>query len=114
VVLAYALSVDSLAYVTLTNASTAPIYLRMDSYVLYERFAEGAWRDAFAWFVVDGIGPSFPIAPGESHTDVLQLWFYLPGRPGTYRFRYLVYADREVRSLLLLEERVSPSFVVSP
>ena len=110
----YALSADSVAYVTVTNASSASVHFPMASYVVYERFAEGAWRDPFAWFIVDGIGPSFPLPPGAAHTDQLQLWFYLPGRPGTYRFRYFVYADPEVRSLLPLEERVSAHFTVTP
>ena len=110
----YTLARDSLAYVTLTNASAAPVYLPMDSYVVYERLIDGEWRNAFAWFVVDGVGRSFPVRPGESLTDVLRLWFYLRDRPGTYRFRYSVYADPDLRSLLPLDERVSPAFVISP
>src|SRR5918992_1443562 len=60
--LQYALSTDSVAYITVTNASTEPVYFPMASYVVYERFADGAWRDPFAWFIVDGIGPSFPLS----------------------------------------------------
>ena len=110
----YVLARDSLAYATLTNASTAPVYLPMDSYVVYERLTDGEWRNPFAWFVVDGVGRSFPVRPSESRTDVLRLWFYLHDRPGTYRFRYFVYADPDLRSLLPLDERVSPTFVISP
>ena len=108
----YSLSTDSSAYVTVENRSDRPIFLPMDSYVVYERLVDGEWRDAFAWFVVDGVGRSFRIAAGARHTDVLQLWFYLVNRPGTYRFRYLAYADSSVQRLLPLEERVSPPFEV--
>src|SRR5688500_16920862 len=65
----YTLSADSFAYVTVTNASTAPVYFPMASYVVYERLVDGEWDDPFAWFIVDGIGPSFPLAPGAVHTD---------------------------------------------
>ena len=37
-----------------------------------------------------------------------------PDRPGTYRFRYLVYTDPALRVLFPLEERVSPPFVLVP
>lgn len=110
----YALATDSIATVTLENLSDRDVYLPMDSYVVYERLADGEWQDAFAWFIVDGIGRSFAVAPGEKKSDELQLWFYLPGQPGTYRFRYFVYADSAVQSLLPLEERVSGSIVITP
>ena len=110
----YSLSTDSSAYVTITNHSDRPVFLPMDSYVVYERLVDGQWRDAYAWFVVDGIGRSFPIATGTSHTDELQLWFYLANRPGTYRFRYFAYADSAGQQLLPLKERVSPSFKLQP
>jgi hypothetical protein len=106
----YVLPADSLALVTLTNHSDQPVFLPMDSYVVYERLRDGEWRDAFAWFVVDGFGRSFPIAPGASNTDVLRLWFYLPDSPGTYRFRYYAYADSALKRLLPLDERVSAPF----
>jgi hypothetical protein len=110
----YSLATDSVARVKLTNRGDGAVFLPMDSYVVYERFRDGAWRDAFTWFVVDGVGRSFPLSPGASLTDDLQLRFYLPNRPGTYRFRYFVYADPEVTSLLPVKERVSPPFTLSP
>ena len=111
---AYSISTDSSAYITMENQSDRPVFLPMDSYVVYERLVDGQWRDAFAWFVVDGNGRSFPLAAGARHTDELQLWFYLTDRPGTYRFRYFAYADSAVRQLLPLEERVSKSFELRP
>ena len=87
----YSLNTDSAAYVTIENLSDRPVFLPMDSYVVYERLVDGQWRDAYAWFVVDGIGRSFPLFSEARHTDVLQLWFYLADRPGTYRFRYFAY-----------------------
>lgn len=110
----YSLAADSIARVLLTNRSDRAVYLPMDSYVVYERLRDGEWRDAFAWFVVDGVGRSFPLAPGRVRTDELPLRFYLPNRPGTYRFRYFVYGDPGVRSPLPVEERVSPPFVLTP
>jgi hypothetical protein len=108
----YSLTADSVARVTLSNRSDRLVYLPMASYLECERLRDGEWRDAFAWFVVDGIGRSFSLAPGAAVTDELQLRFYLPHQPGTYRFRYLVYADPAVRSLLPIEERVSEPVVV--
>ena len=98
---------------TLTNRSDHAIYLRMDTYVLCDRLVAGEWRDPIAWFVVDGVGNTFRIGPGESHSDGLDLR-YLDGRPGTYRFRYLAYRDPDARSPVALEERVSPPFEVVP
>jgi hypothetical protein len=62
--------------------------------------------------VVDGIGRSFSLDPGAAVTDELQLRFYLPDQPGTYRFRYLAYADPAVRSPLPIEELISAPVVV--
>jgi len=111
--LQYSLAVDRIARVTLTNHSIRPVYLPMDVYVVCERRRDGDWADAFAWFSVDGVAPSFAIAPSEIQTDEFQLWFYVL-TPGTYRFRYFVYADGGVTSLLPIEERVSPPFVIVP
>jgi hypothetical protein len=108
----YSLTTDSVAPATLTNRSDQVVYLPMASYVVYERLRDGEWRDAFAWFVVDGVGRSFSLERGAARTDELQLRFYLPGRPGTYRFRYRAYADPAVRWLLPIEERVSRPVVV--
>ena len=101
---AYSLAADSNADITITNHSDRSVFLPMDSYVVYERLVNGQWVDAYAWFVVDGVGRSFPLAPGTSLSNQLQLWFYLPGQPGTYRLRYFVYTDPEVQ--LPLEERI--------
>jgi len=108
----YSLATDSVARVTLTNRSDRVVYLPMASYLVYERLRDGDWRDAFAWFVVDGVGRSFPLDPGAAVTDELQLRFYLPDQPGTYRFQYFAYGDPAVRLLLPIEERVSQPVVV--
>jgi hypothetical protein len=109
----YTLPADSVAQITISNQSDRDVYLPMDVYVVCERLSDGEWRDAFPWFSVDGIGRSFAVAPGDTVSNELQLWFYLPDQPGTYRVRYLVYADPDVQSLLPVEERVSPPFVVT-
>ena len=108
----YSLRTDSIARVTLANRSDGAVYLPMDSYLVYERLRDGEWQDAFAWFIVDGIGRSFRLEAGATLTDELQVPFYLAGRPGTYRFRYFVYADSRVRFLLPVEQRVSQPVVV--
>lgn len=110
----YSLDIDSLVRVTLTNRSHRVVYLPMGSYVVYERLRAGDWRDGFAWFILDGLGPSFSLDPGDAVTDELQLGFYLRDQPGTYRFRYLAYSDPNVKSLLPIEERVSQPVIVGP
>lgn len=109
----YSVADDSIAYISLTNRSNRAVHLPMDSYVVYERLRDGQWTDAYAWFVVDGIGISFPVLPGATVKNQLELWFYLRDRPGTYRLRYLVYEDPQLRVRLPLEERVSAPFIVA-
>lgn len=109
----YSLPTDSIALVTVSNQSDRDVYLPMDVYVVCERLSDGEWQDAFAWFSVDGTGRSFPLSPGEVITDELRLWFYLPDQPGTYRVRYFVYSDPDVQSVIPVEERVSPPFVLT-
>ena len=110
----YSLATDTIALVSLTNRSDRDVYLPMDVYVVCERLRDGSWTDSFPWFSVDGVTRSFPLRPGSTLTDKLQLWFYLPNRPGTYRVRYFVYADADVQTLVPLEERVSAAFILTP
>jgi hypothetical protein len=110
----YSLASDSFAIVTLTNRVDRTLYLPMGEYLAYERLVDGEWRDGYAWFTVDGIGRSFSIEPMASQDDQLELWAYLAGQPGTYRFQYFVYISRYLGGLLPLEERVSAPFVVTP
>lgn len=110
----YSLASDSFAVVTLTSLSNQSLHLPLSGYVAYQRLVDGEWSDAFSWFTSDGIGRSFPLLPMASRTDQLELWFYLVGQPGTYRFQYLVYASHRLNAQLPLEERVSAPFVVTP
>ena len=112
--LVYSLASDSFAYVTLANRSERPVHLPMSIYVVYERLVGDEWRDPRSWFIVDGVGRTFPVPPEESLTDRLELWFYLADKPGTYRFQYYASADTAAPSLLPLPERVSRSFQVTP
>lgn len=108
----YSLAADTRALVRLTNNSTTNVYLPMYTYVVCERLRDGEWRDAIEWFVVDGIGRAMPVEPGGGTTNELPLK-YLGATQGSYRFRYLVYADANAKSLAPIEERVSAPFVVS-
>jgi hypothetical protein len=110
----YSLARASIASITLHNPSDAPVYLPMGMYVFYQQRENGSWGEATPWFIVDGTGPSFPVAPGASMTDRLQLRFYLGTRPGTYRIQYRAYADAQLRHELPLTQRVSAPFTVSP
>jgi hypothetical protein len=66
------------------------------------------------WFTTDGVGSAFALAPGAARRDALPLRFYTPGRPGTYRFRYAIYADAGVRAARPEAERVPPALTVAP
>lgn len=103
----YSLRGDSLARVSLANRSDRSVYLPMGIYVVYERLRDGEWQDAVAWFIVDGIGPSFRLEPGATSADEFQVPLYLADQPGTYRFRYFVYVDPKLRFPLPTDERVS-------
>ncbi|GAC1693353.1 MAG: hypothetical protein NVS9B3_11590 [Gemmatimonadaceae bacterium] len=109
----YSLATDRMARISLANRSDRSVYLPMDTYVLCERLRDGVWVDAFAWLTADGLTPTLALPPGQTLSDNLYLSAYLPNRPGTYRIRYLVYADRAVQTLVPLEKRVSPPFTVT-
>jgi len=110
----YSLATDRVVRISLTNRSSRDVYLPMDSYVVYERLQWGDWREPMDWFVVDGIGRSFPVAREAVHEDDLDIQFYLRDRPGVYRFRYYVYSDASASTLLPLDERVSQPFTIVP
>jgi hypothetical protein len=111
---AYSLASDSISVITLRNSSGAAVHLPMGMYVFYEQRANGSWGEATAWFIVDGTGPSFAVAPGATKVDRLPIRFYLGNRPGTYRIHYRVYRESRLRQELPLTQRVSPPFTVSP
>jgi hypothetical protein len=109
----YSLATDSVAVITLHNRSAGPVHLPMGMYVFYELQENGAWGEPTPWFIVDGVGPSFAVAAGETREDGLSIRFYLGERPGTYRIRYLVYTDGPLRHLLPESQRVSAPFTVT-
>ena len=109
---AYSFASDTAVRVTFENTSAQPVYLLMGTYVVCERLVGESWQYESEWFVVDGIGPSFPLAPGASIADEMRL-AYLTG-PGTFRFLYRVWADPALRTVLHIDDRVSPTFTVDP
>ncbi len=110
----YSVAANDVARVTITNESDRAVYLPMAQYVLHEHLVDGAWRDESSWFTVDGIGMSIEVPPGATLTDGLSVARYLVKGPGTYRFRYLVFADAQWRSPLPVDQRVSAPFLVTP
>ncbi|MDQ3207706.1 MAG: hypothetical protein M3Q37_03780 [Gemmatimonadota bacterium] len=110
----YSLARDSFAVVTLTNESNRPLHLPLSGYIAYQRLLDGVWSDAFSWFTSDGIGRSFPLPALSSRQDQLEIWAYLAGQPGTYRFQYSIYRTPRLGVAVSLEKRVSAPFIVTP
>ena len=111
--LVYDLSVDVEAHVTLINHGSVRIYAPMNEYVHVEQWSDNGWINRRPWFVVDGIGPSFPVAPGDSLTSPPMSFDYVNRRAGTYRFVFEVALDRLGRHLVSEEQRVSEAFKVT-
>jgi hypothetical protein len=111
--LVYSLSVDVEAHVTLINHGSVRIYAPMNEYVYVEQWSDNGWINRSPWFVVDGIGPSFPVAPGDSLTSPPMSFAYVNRRAGTYRFVFEVALDRLGRHLVPEEQRVSEPFMVT-
>lgn len=109
----YSLSVDVEARVTLINQGPLPIYAPMNEYVYVEQRSDNGWINRSPWFVVDGLGPSFPVAPGDSLTSPPMSFGYVNRRAGTYRFVFEVALDRFGRQLVPEEQRVSAPFEVT-
>lgn len=109
---AYSFASDSAVRVTLRNTSSRPIHLLMGTYVVCERLVGESWEYEAEWFIIDGIGPSFPLAPGATLANEMPL-AYLSG-PGTFRFVFRAYADARLRTILHFDDRVSPTFTVDP
>lgn len=108
----YSLSSDQAAVVTLTNNSPAAVHMAMGVYVYFERLSGGDWVDAAPWFVADGftLAPSFPLNPGGKIVERFP-FSYLRG-PGTYRFRFIIGVDPDVKRLVPSSYAVSPAFEV--
>lgn len=105
------LSRDTAITATLTNSARQNVYARITgTYVIFERREGTRWVEPTDWFVTDGIGLSFAIPPGEDLAATLQLGYL--ERPGEYRFRFLLYADAELKRPLRESDVASPTFVV--
>jgi hypothetical protein len=98
---------------TLTNRSAQDVYLVMGSYVGFEQHKNGKWVDFTPWFIVDGAGASFPLAPDKSISTEVAYGYFLPEDiPGVYRFHFLVYRDEGLKHPFPLHQRVSSEFEV--
>lgn len=99
--------------VTLRNDSKHYVYLGLGSFVGFEQFKYGQWINFTDWFAIFGNVPYQSLAPGKSITHDLPFdYFQLEEIPGTYRFKFFVYRDTELSTLLPLNQRVSQPFEV--
>ena len=106
----YTPGIDYAATPILVNAGRDTVYVLMGEYVHAERWIGNGWAYAASWFVVDGVGPSFPLAPGDTLAVVPMRFDYVGRRLGKYRFVFAVAYDREMRRPLPKEKRVSTTF----
>jgi hypothetical protein len=106
----YSLTADKAAEVSLTNTSGVDVFFPMNTYVECERLVGEEWTFGARWFELDGVGPSIRVPAGTTVRDAMGLK-YLPDT-GTYRFRYLVFADQDAREPVDLSDRVSAVFTV--
>jgi hypothetical protein len=109
----YSLAVDEAAQPTLVNLGTVPIYAPMNEYVYIERWSGENWIDRIPWFVVDGNGASFPIAPGDSLAALPMDFDYVNNLPGIYRFVFEVALDPNGHHLVPEADRVSQPFEIT-
>ncbi len=86
----------------------------MNEFVYVERFSDGEWGNRHAWFSVDGVGISFPVAPGDSLVALPMDFAYVAERPGIYRFVFEVALDPKGHRLVPEPERVSDPFELQP
>jgi hypothetical protein len=110
----YSVAADDAARTTLVNQGSRSIYAPMNEYVYVQRLLNGWWGEPQPWFVVDGVGMSFPVAPGDSLVALPMGFAYVGDRPGIYRFIFEVALDPEGRRLVPEPLRVSPPFELRP
>jgi len=106
----YSLAQDQAAQPTLVNQGTVPIYAPMNEYVYVEQWSGEDWINRIPWFVVDGHGPSFPIAAGDSLAAPPMDFEYVNNRAGIYRFVFEVALDPSGRHLVPEADRASQPF----
>ena len=109
----YSLSVDVEARVTLVNQGPVQVYAPMNEYVYVEQWSDDGWINRSPWFTIDGVGVSFPVAPGDSLTSPPMSFGYVNRRAGIYRFVFEVALDRSGRPLVPEEQRASAPFEVT-
>jgi hypothetical protein len=106
----YSLELDQAAQPTLVNQGTVSIYAPMNEYVYVEQWTGYEWINRTPWFTVDGIGVSFPVAPGDSLSALPMDFGYVNNRAGIYRFVFEVALDPHGRHLVPEAERASQAF----
>ena len=94
---------------TVYNRGSGPIYVPLGDYeyVYIEQWSDNGWIYVGPWFFADGVGPSFPIAPGDSLVPLSMDLAYLPRLAGTYRFVFRLWLDPHGRWQVPEEQRVA-------
>ena len=108
----YSKSTDNAVRSALINQGSERIYALLGEYVYIEQRSEGGWLYQGPWFVIDGIGASIPVAPGDSLVPLPMSLEYV-SRPGVYRFVFQVSLDSLGQHPFPEEARVSEPFEVT-
>lgn len=110
----YSLARDVEVQSTVYNRRSSPIYLPMGEYVHIEQWSDNGWIYRGPWFVVDGLGPSFSVRPGDSLvTPSMGLGYHgYVNRAGTYRLVFQLWLHPRGWWQLPEEERVAEFTVV--
>jgi hypothetical protein len=108
----YSFALDSSVGSAVHNRGERPIYVPMGEYVHIEQWSDNGWIYRGPWFFVDGYGPSFAVAAGDSLVPPAMNLSYL-NRAGTYRFVFRLWLHPRGRWHVPEENRVSPPFTVN-
>jgi hypothetical protein len=110
---AFSISAGEPGHLALRNQGTAAVHLPMGTYVALERLHGNSWESLGPWFIADGTGPSFKVAPGVALENTIHPNYFVESGPGSYRFRYEIFRNPQLTRPLPLEQRTSAAFEVT-
>jgi hypothetical protein len=108
----YSKSADDAVRSALINQGSERIYALLGEYVYIEQWSDGGWLYQGPWFVIDGIGTSIPVSPGDSLVPLPMSLEYV-SQAGVYRFVFQVSLDSLGRQPFPEAARVSEPFEVT-